>query len=127
MKTRKAKQHELGCQLEKGLSVCTCEAPFHGAERPANASEHTPGPWKLESSETHGTNGEKRFKICLESGGLIAETSAWWVDTLSAQANARLIASAPELLEALKGLANDPKVLALHPWIEGIIAKAEGK
>lgn len=59
---------------------------------------HTPGPWTLLDDQTFSTLGDKRVaganKIspAIVFGGLGEET----------EANARLIAAAPELLEALK-------------------------
>ena len=65
-------------------------------------SKHTPGPWIVDPAEQHAQSGERIFKVCQghdgarRAGGLIADTSAWWVDTMSAEANARLIAAAPD-------------------------------
>lgn len=59
---------------------------------------HTPGPWTMQPDETFSTLGDKRvvafndISPAIVFGGLGAETDA----------NAHLIASAPELLEALE-------------------------
>jgi hypothetical protein len=45
-------------------------------------------------------SGERIFKVC--GSGLIADVSAWWVDTQTARVNASLIAAAPDLLAALE-------------------------
>ena len=70
-------------------------------------TQYTPGPWRV---------GSKAFKVLAgEYDSLIADVSACcrcrnqesrWFDTESAKANARLIAAAPELLEALKFLVS---------------------
>ena len=78
-------------------------------------SEHTAGPWKVDPSaaEQRGMGGERIYKVVTDRrngtpNGLIADVSAWWVDTESAKANARLIAAAPELLEACEALEASP-------------------
>lgn len=64
--------------------------------------EHTPGPWEVDPGEHRAMGGERVYKVCLRSGGLIADVSAWWVDTESAKANAALIARAPAMAELLE-------------------------
>lgn len=63
--------------------------------------KHTLGPWKVSSTN----KGDEYSTVILggEYNGIIAraELSPYW-DNDQAEANARLIASAPELLEALK-------------------------
>ena len=87
-------------------------------------SEHTPGPWQIDPAEQHDTSGSRIFKVCNAKpyGGLIADVSAWWVDTQSAEANARLIAAAPELLKALKMVVNK-----LEGWSYHSTAAKEGR
>lgn len=48
-----------------------------------NKPQHTRTPWGVEQIEP--------MKICSRYGGIIAETSSWWVDTESAKANAAYI------------------------------------
>lgn len=73
------------------------QAPFE-AEGTADRAQHTPGPWEaIQSEYSYG------FAI-QHSGSSIA---AVWPEnlrgqTLPSQANARLIAAAPDLLEALE-------------------------
>jgi hypothetical protein len=50
---------------------------------------HTPGPWTVDGSYIHGPNGKRFLAVAGDGEG---------------QANARLIAAAPELLEALSAL-----------------------
>ena len=101
---------------------------------------HTPGPWVTDEAVQHAMGGERIFKVIADRpyGGLIADVSAWWVDTQTAQANARLIAAAPELLEALK-LAqawmisvpnndeDDTEHTRVVELVADTIAKAEGR
>lgn len=58
-------------------------------------SEHTPGPWEIGPGETRRT----RAVYKQGTNWLICETG-----TLATEANAALIAAAPELLEALQVL-----------------------
>ena len=63
-------------------------------------SGHTPGPWLVEGRTVYALNddGYNRFSALVQD----AHTPG---DEL--EANARLIAAAPELLEALEDIAND--------------------
>ena len=63
-------------------------------------TQHTPGPWNVDGAEI--TDGKEPLALCC-----------------STEANARLIAAAPELLEALTTLVNemgmdDPTEESLH-------------
>ena len=67
-------------------------------------NEHTPGPWGVRSHEapTVWEGGEAPFTIAeTASGRLIARGASQSSATF---ANARLIAAAPDLLAALRGL-----------------------
>lgn len=89
-------------------------------------NKHTPGPWEIDSEQpstvkkfTHGN----RLSIATVHGGYGEKTRR--------TANARLIAAAPELLEALESF---PGFLAEtsegDPWLEKmryVIAKARGE
>jgi hypothetical protein len=87
-------------------------------------SKHTPGPWASESFEQVAGNG-------VFYGGLIVGDDG---ETVVAQCvmahNARLIAAAPDLLEALKAILSDglhcDVVPHLHEKARAAIAKAEG-
>lgn len=93
-------------------------------------STHTPGPWEIGR-----TNGGK---VKIYAAGRGDDWSKWWIaQPLSARpkerdANARLIAAAPDLLKALKDvLEYMPSITAFQRErirrAEAAIAKAEGK
>lgn len=67
-------------------------------------SQHTPGPWSVIGSGAGQTQvcGRRNGQICEIASYLYDETNEPELDEL--EANARLIAAAPELLEALKEL-----------------------
>jgi hypothetical protein len=71
-------------------------------------SKHTPGPWKAQPREfPEGQwflEGQWEVVSTCKTERLIAE-AAPHIDSDSEEANARLIAAAPELLEALEYLA----------------------
>ncbi|HFF2105780.1 TPA: hypothetical protein ACGBGH_004783 [Pseudomonas aeruginosa] len=64
-------------------------------------SKHTPGPWFVNGRESYTKYVEARI-----GGGLLQEVAACGPTEQQEQqeANARLIAAAPELLEALQGM-----------------------
>lgn len=69
------------------------------------AAKHTPGPWSV-SEEWDGTSikaGQFHVTHTIQSCGFHSEEE----DKAVTQANARLIAAAPELLEALRALAEE--------------------
>jgi hypothetical protein len=84
-------------------------------------SGHTKGPWKAEEFDVVRATGPKEDRT-IAFGALFGSESAD-----EAKANARLIAAAPELLEALKYLlelgGDDDRRIAA----EAAIAKAEGR
>jgi hypothetical protein len=64
-------------------------------------SKHTKGPWSISPT----SNPETEFGIASNDGTIIARLDSWFdKDEPEADANARLIASAPDLLEALEAL-----------------------
>jgi len=101
-------------------------------------SKHTPGPWRAQPRE--GFEGEWEVVSTCEIEWLIA-AAAPHIDGDPDEANARLIAAAPELLEALVGLMRVMPVLpadaktirgieqqydAAHRAARAAIAKAKG-
>ncbi len=88
-------------------------------------SKHTPAPWKLEGTTT----------ICNADQTVgIAHISTYSTEPSEAEANARLIAAAPELLEALQKIvaihmeSHNPMQARgdMHEAARAAIAKAEG-
>lgn len=87
----------------------------------SNETKHTPGPWKVNQSSTRfELLGPDVFPILRINGGMVP-----------IEANARLIAAAPELLDALKALVNCPdyKHIGTLEMVQAkaAIAKAEGR
>lgn len=77
-------------------------------------AKHTPGPWFV--GKIPGKSGKTIHCGALPNGGLnvIARTARHLVQR-NAKANARLIAAAPDLLEALEELLG----IAFHPNVSG--------
>lgn len=63
-------------------------------------TKHTPGPWKARRDSELDHEGKLRFEIYSHKG----EAITGWGCVRQTEANARLIAAAPEMLEALKDL-----------------------
>lgn len=97
-------------------------------------TNHTPGPWHVEPSKQPGNC----FSAIMTDTGVTGLASIHLV-TKEAHANARLIASAPDLLSALKAIhdvgeeeldddmdAISGKLSTCHMTAWAAIAKAEG-
>lgn len=87
-------------------------------------SGHTPGPWSVEQ------NGFYKSAVTANKG-LAHLTWKAGTDRMSREeieANARLIAAAPDLLMALENLENDAGQIPDHAWkiVKAAIAKARG-
>ena len=87
-------------------------------------TEHTKGPWRTEGFENLVVNSAEGYTMTLAAGGKDA-----CLDEL--KANARLIAAAPELLDALRELCadkylSDPINLERMKNARAAISKAEG-
>ena len=83
---------------------------------------HTPAPWKVIETWRFDHAGNQRDALVIVND----DSNADVLSGTNAEANARLIAAAPELLAALKALMDDR-----HNWeawldAENVIAKAEG-
>ena len=89
-------------------------------------TEHTKGPWRTEGWENLVVNSADGQTMTLAAGGKDAS-----LDEL--KANARLIAAAPELLAALKAIADYVAVMHGHrggdilQYAIAAINKAEGR
>jgi hypothetical protein len=101
---------------------------------------HTPGPWQISGPSKPDNVGGRDYAVLDEQTKIIAECyeKVGPSDTRPAYANARLIAAAPELLQACKELVDIASGLRRNPnrtygavdaivEAEKAIAKAEGK
>ena len=86
-------------------------------------SGHTPGPWVVDAG--------KPLMVLAESGGFaVLISEAGRKVTTTDKANARLIAAAPDLLEAAKAMTEPAGEIAYRErWmaLKAAIAKAEGR
>lgn len=96
-------------------------------------TQHTPGPWKVDG-EPHDGDGAV-IKAIMDDEGLIVahviggdeEMEDWLPED---EVNARLIAAAPQLLEALQALwlaVADARDANGHAWVTPAIADAQRK
>lgn len=89
-------------------------------------TQHTPAPWDINGQTI--TSGETAIAQFFQSKGNVEHQHYDNPKKDEAQANARLIAAAPELLEALKKIhAICGNTLSTHEIARAAIAKAEGK
>lgn len=86
-------------------------------------NKHTPGPWVARKINGAGWPGQRGFAIDFN------EDQEQVVDFVYEEADAHLIAAAPELLEALEWALRDAAADELDPWFANArdaIAKARG-
>lgn len=68
-------------------------------------SKHTPGPWHVESADSDGANVVAIAQVAwCGTNGSYGRDASQTISAKEAKANARLIAAAPDLLEALEEL-----------------------
>lgn len=94
------------------------------------STKHTPGPWNVSIAfaEDHPRIQIKSDNEILKVGPAngVAVCLAGYVQNEESQANAKLIAAAPELLEALKQIMqSEPLPKHLSDYAEYAIQKAE--
>lgn len=92
-------------------------------------SKHTPGPWMAGPINGYGELNGIQVK---EQRGLVLAVAIGDVPELDSEANARLIAAAPELLRCLRNMIDLYEQLQGHPTAyshesRAAIAKAEGR
>lgn len=100
--------------------------------------KHTPGPWNVTGWENVTVNAANGSTIVTTPGG--GNATGDGITLVEIQANARLIATAPEMLEALKVLSANrelgeyesqkqglPRMIEANDLARQAIAKAEGK
>lgn len=97
-----------------------------------NTAQHTPGPWKAGNDIPMSVNNKPDNRLVWSDSLLVCDCRSKWIDPGTAANNARLIAAAPDLLEALGGLlARFDKELAIlsdktysaDDFKEGIVAQ----
>lgn len=83
--------------------------------------KHTPGPWRIDSGHEGGW-------MIIGCDLVLCQRSPWAIRQEESKANARLIAAAPDLLEAAENLENDDGAIPEHAWklLQDAIAKAKG-
>lgn len=70
---------------------------------PVNAVVHTPGPWECERSQGWVTADKGQMSVAeIRGWGYLSSRNDSKTASLIQDANARLIAAAPELIEAIK-------------------------
>jgi len=96
------------------------------------SGSHTPGPWHIFEKEAH--KGQGILHIVEEGGDPYLEIATLMAHKEELEANARLMAAAPEMLEALEDVKiwlEESKRKDLVPvlWVEvcAAIAKARGE
>ena len=94
---------------------------------------HTPGPWKVAENLFGNTASYEVYANVETKSGKGGYTRICQITPRDQKANARLIAAAPELLEALERLAYICTLPGVYPHVEGhvelaraAIAKAKG-
>lgn len=100
-------------------------------------TSHTPGPWRAEKHPQHDhAHRSELWTIIAGEPDDCCDAEIAQVIAYEAEANARLIAAAPVLLEALRILANemacygpedDPDTFAAYRGALAAIAKAGGE
>lgn len=84
-------------------------------------SAHTPGPWMVLPSVDRG-----QFCILTEHGNRIDIAVTYGSSAVPREANAKLIAAAPELLEALIAVRDRKHTPDLWEMVNAAITKATG-
>lgn len=83
------------------------------------STQHTPGPWEIEQTESHNWIGQMR-PDCAKVGVVVTHTDRAGYNpntTARNDANARLISAAPELLKALQDLLRQTSTIeVLGEW-----------
>jgi len=97
-------------------------------------TKHTPGPWKLDifAGKVIGItrdNDKGGDKYAPNIAQMVYMGENTELDSPTVEANAQLIATAPEMLEALKEIARRRAYVFSDDieWLETVIAKAEGR
>ncbi len=81
-------------------------------------SKHTPGPWSVKTP----LNDPRAFDV---HAGMTILTRGYWA--YNGEADARLIAAAPDLLEALKALVRHDKAADEREGLEACLERQEAE
>jgi hypothetical protein len=86
-------------------------------------SAHTPGPWSVRYGVCRNDHPDTSADVHGPQGQFVADCGCHeW-----ANANAGLIAAAPDLLALVKAIAADASAYPWHTAANAVIAKAEGR
>lgn len=104
----------------------TCGGPDEGSKK--DTVKHTPGPWHVGQGNGEGSVFSEAGRVRLELGGTtiypICQVCLGWEESED-QANARLIAAAPDLLKALQSmLAFDRLIMEHRPGAVDAVGRA---
>lgn len=96
-------------------------------------TSHTEGPWTFQARPS-GSENHKGFRICGPEFFIALEVIPVDQDGKEGEANARLIASAPELLEMVLEMKAELELIAMeegaepynNPQLNEVLAKATG-
>lgn len=92
-------------------------------------SKHTPGPWRVEIDDSPDAAWAWQWPTIVSDEYEVVGTEGIYGDLETDMANARLIAAAPDLLEALKEVFADHDAANRLSWNDraaAAIAKATG-
>lgn len=89
--------------------------------------KHTPGPWEIQRDSGLHIYITQPSDTPSRVPGYYAEIRRFTTDSEQVEANARLIAAAPNLFEALEYAIKQVPELATVPGIAAAIAKARGE
>jgi len=92
-----------------------------------SAAKHTPGPWRLDEIGNVESEAVHNIAVVFSAAGQVNWSGSDFDTLAHCEANARLIAAAPELLEALKYARRFLKPSDHDTaFVDAAIAKAEG-
>lgn len=95
-------------------------------------TKHTPGPWVIRQTQDYGSSVEAVGGCGVGvawcgANATAGERGAYVIGRREAQANARLIAAAPDLLRILKSIVNDHMLYTVQVEAKKLIEAVEGE
>ncbi len=106
-----------------GRKAAAARDKAHAATRPIVMTTHTPGPWMTGSGDCHGVYGPKQNGHQQLVARCPDHHKSHEYDSQNMAANARLIAAAPEMLEALRLVA---RAIEANPQLRDVLLYSEG-